>query len=603
MTESNLGSVLIHKYLCPDGYNVAVGGVNDFLTGCATPQKDAYFELAAPSFTSGGATDASGFMGFINYSPGPYSLRETAPPGYVTARVFCRAYNADDWDHIVDPYVEFTVANQNQIAVQLQAHWELECAWFNIPGIDYGFVDINVWSCPLNFNPTASTPRNTFAQTCQGGVTGAEFEMSTSLSYEKTGTSNAGSVFFQEKVPAGPIKIYNFPPSTYTLTRTFCGSAPYIGIGAIPSTWTASTGIPVTVQVPINYQVVCEFYYRPLAIAAVAGSPEPDGTTQESPAVTEDSPTAAAAATPDETTVSPDESTPIPTIVTSQDEGTSSNDSTTPPVAEGPATLLLNLHTCPADYDVYAQGSDPAVDCATATGAPEVTVNGIASETSTDGVAGWSALAPGAALIETGADAFLGSCSSDVRVLSGDAAVAPLVFPNAHGAIGITLLAGETLACDWYTVDDGARGTVSASLLSCPGTTVIAAQCTPAPGPATLHFEPVAGNGSAFDLDIDDSGTGQANAAGSYQLAGFPSGTCSIESDAFDATGALVIDAGSNGRGADLSLRRMIFVLDCTRSLFVASPCMAYRRTVRPGRDESPHDEIGRANSPIRTAS
>ena len=58
------------------------------------------------------------------------------------------------------------------------------------------------------------------------------------------------------------------------------------------------------------------------------------------------------------------------------------------PASDASATLLLNLHTCPIGYDVYAPGADPAVDCAAATGAPDVSVNGIASETSADGLAG-----------------------------------------------------------------------------------------------------------------------------------------------------------------------------------------------------------------------
>ena len=174
-----------------------------------------------------------------------------------------------------------------------------------------------------------------------------------------------------------------------------------------------------------------------------------------------------------------------------------------------------------------------------------MTVNGAASETSADGVAGWTALSPGAAIIESGSSAFLGACSSDARTLSSDGGVTPFVFTNANGAVGISLLAGETLTCDWYTPDDRDPGTVSATLLSCPGTTVIEAQCTPASGPATLHFEPVSGDGSAFDLEIDASGIRAGQRDRDLSACRLPDGTCSIESDAFDATGALVIESGA----------------------------------------------------------
>ena len=152
-------------------------------------------------------------MGFINYSPRSFTLRETAPPGYVhRAGVLpCRTTPTTGTTSST-PMSNTPWRTRTRSPCSSRPHWELECAWFDIEGIDYAFVDITVWSCPLNFNPTATTPRNTFAQTCTGGVTGAEFEMSTSgSSLRKNRNEYAGTVFYQETSSRWPIRDLQFP--------------------------------------------------------------------------------------------------------------------------------------------------------------------------------------------------------------------------------------------------------------------------------------------------------------------------------------------------------------------------------------------------------
>ena len=75
-----------------------------------------------------------------------------------TARIFCRTYNADDWNHIVDPYLEQPVVNGTSFVANVQAHFETECNWFDIKGLNYGYLDLTARACPLNFAPDATTP-------------------------------------------------------------------------------------------------------------------------------------------------------------------------------------------------------------------------------------------------------------------------------------------------------------------------------------------------------------------------------------------------------------------------------------------------------------
>ena len=543
VTEDDLGTVLVTAYQCPDGYDPNSGGLSDLLMTCHIPQAGAYFELTQPTAITGNTADANGFIGFVNFTPRTYALAETAPIGWATARVFCRSYQADDWDHPVDPYIEYPVANASEISVTLTAHWETDCAWFDTKGVDYAYLDINAWSCPLNFTPNATTSRDTFAQTCTAGVSGAQFEVDRGFGFEIAGTSTDGYAFFQEPVPYGLLDIRGTGPNTYRFRRVFCGEAPFIGIGAIPSSWTSAAQPRITFPAQVNYQVVCEFYFTPLSTAVdPAANPEADSA-DDAAVETAASPAPEPVATSNEES---DESNagPTPAIESSQDENSDSGETGTQPASDAPATLVLNLHTCPPGYDALAPGADPAVDCETATGAPSVTLDGAASETSADGVAGWTGLPPGSALIQAAPGAFLGACESDQRALSAESLVSPFVYTSPAGIVGISLLAGETLTCDWFDMATEASGSVIATLLRCPGPTVIADQCAPASGPATLSFEPVGGAGSAFELAIGESGTGQVSATGSYQLTGFPIDACLIESDAFDDTGALVVEPG-----------------------------------------------------------
>ena len=83
------GSVLLHKYVCPDGTNTA-----GLRSGPAVARLPRTAKLPISSFVAGAATgnetDANGYLGFINFSPGSYLLREIEPLGYVPARIFCR---------------------------------------------------------------------------------------------------------------------------------------------------------------------------------------------------------------------------------------------------------------------------------------------------------------------------------------------------------------------------------------------------------------------------------------------------------------------------------------------------------------------------------
>lgn len=480
ITEDNLGTLLIRKFVCPDGFDAAAGGLTELTAGCPTPQKG-YLQLLRSGGISGNETDANGFLGFINYSPGMYTVRETAPLGYATARIFCRSYNADDWNHVVDPWIEQPVTDKIGFTVQLQAHWETECLWFDVEGVNHGYLDVFAWSCPIGFAPTASTPRLTFAQQCQVGVSGATFAISSFPNFSLTATSANGAATFQEHVPVGDLSIAATGPPTFTFVQAFCGSAPFIGIGAIPTTWTSYPVAYTRYDVPVGYQVVCEFYYRPIVITGdVAASPAAEienateetlgegtsGANETAEPTAAPTPDASSPPSPDDTaapqpTTVPDGSG-SPPIVAVAGAATEPAASDAPSVSPGDAaTLAITALTCPAGYDPYAPGASPADDCLDPAPGITLALAGTGNEampgtTGPGGTVIWTGLAPGIAIIQRApapetAASFLFGCQSAERPLD-PIAVTPIVFADPQGRIAVNLLPGETLTCRWFDI-------------------------------------------------------------------------------------------------------------------------------------------------------
>ena len=571
LTEDEYGSVLLHKYVCPDGTNTAGFDMDLLLHACPEPQQ-AYFQFGP---NTGNETDANGYLGFINFSPGSYLLRETEPLGYVPARIFCRSYNADDWNHIVDPWVEQPITNTTGITVQLQAHWETECTWFDIKGVNYGYLDIAARSCPLTFAPTATTPRLTYAQQCQNGITGAMFDISSFPDFALSVTSADGYATFQEHIPARGMTISYSSPQAYALVAVFCGDAPFIGIGAIPTNWQSFSNGFVQYEVPIDYQIVCEYYFQPIAIVdtgvaspeagVTAADEDTSASTGDESANAEASP--AAAATTEESTAGAGSDNGTPQSGTGgQSGGPSANQGSSAGVPEpsqpsenanAPATLALVAYSCPPGYDLYSADMAPSGDCPDPAIGIDFTMTGPAGSahqatSNAGGELSLTDLPPGsyvlrAALPPEIESAFIANCVSDLRDLSSESPFIPIAYAGPDGQIGITLLPGEALACSWYDIPAAQGVTVTGQLFTCPGTTVIKTQCAPGTGPATLTFEPAPGqSGAPFDLLLGDDGSAQATAlAGTYALTGIPIDACLVESDGFDSSGQLVLEEGA----------------------------------------------------------
>lgn len=132
------------------------------------------------------------------------------------------------------------------------------------------------------------------------------------------------------------------------------------------------------------------------------------------------------------------------------------------------ASLTIVVRSCAPGYDPFSSAADPARECSDPTDGVAFRLGGsdTTRPTSADATRATGADGPGAVvfaglasgayrLVErrpTGyAFAFVLGCTSNVRAFEGGPFF-PLATVGADGTLGVTVLAGEDLACDWYDV-------------------------------------------------------------------------------------------------------------------------------------------------------
>jgi hypothetical protein len=136
---------------------------------------------------------------------------------------------------------------------------------------------------------------------------------------------------------------------------------------------------------------------------------------------------------------------------------------------EQPAALTITVRTCPAGYDPLAANAAFETDCREPAGDTVFGLqlagtqargpsagSGTSGDAPQESTLGFTGLMPGrytvtaAAPPEIGA-AFVGRCTSDKRSFE-DYPFVPFAVANAEGSVVLTLVPGETLACDWYQI-------------------------------------------------------------------------------------------------------------------------------------------------------
>jgi hypothetical protein len=126
--QGDESSVLIRKHGCPSDYDASSASIYDLAANCHDVQPDIDFKLEPFDGNPGNQlTDQSGQVTWNNISPGPGTIIETPPPGYVSIRVFCRQYKLTGED---TGFSEYSV-NGFVASYDLQDGYSLDCDWFN----------------------------------------------------------------------------------------------------------------------------------------------------------------------------------------------------------------------------------------------------------------------------------------------------------------------------------------------------------------------------------------------------------------------------------------------------------------------------------------
>ncbi len=141
-----------------------------------------------------------------------------------------------------------------------------------------------------------------------------------------------------------------------------------------------------------------------------------------------------------------------------------------------------------------------------------------------------------------GNTAFILACQSNRRDFGGYP-FNPFVLTATDGSVDVSLLAGETLTCDWYDVP-AAEAVLSVQVYACGSAQPSVAVCDPASGPFLFVLAPVSGEGEAITFETEVDGAARlATGEGSYTLTEVGQQPCAVEATHTDAEGNLQLGA------------------------------------------------------------
>jgi hypothetical protein len=492
---------------------------------------------------------------------GDWTLTETVPADYEAYAVYC---GESDIAYIPPATVESEAIDAAGPSIEFDVHHDKYrmCYWFNIESHEDPQVWLYKYNCPDDADWHWSYHQ--LLSHCTTPATGVEFGFGPEGSGQSASMTDDQGRWLYDSLTPGVWFWEEYFPTGYSGVVVFCQWVDPHGSGEFQKA--ELDGATLWLELEYDQVVTCYWFDFPDGHAPPSPTPHTGGSggSGGSAGTGESGGSGSAGGG---TGGPPPLTSNIPTGPTggAPQGGTTSQ----PSDPNAPATLIITKYTCPEGYDIYAEESDVELDCDELTegiefGLTDLTALAEAEEdedvlpdiqlTDTDGEATWSDLAAGPyLLVETlpkdTKEAFIWTCESDAREFQIEYPLTPFSYAGPAGQVGITLVAGETLECDWFDVPV-APGIVTVYLFDCPASPVIVAQCTPAPAGVELSLGPVDAVGPAIELTTDDQGMASGQGAGSYVLMPFDGTPCLMDSDAFDDAGALLL-----GDGEEVELR------------------------------------------------
>ena len=458
-------TIYINKLQCPDGY--VSSNPYDLAQNCNEPYDPVTFKLDGASSGNPGTQDTGQVVNngvqWTGMDADTWYIMEFLPNGAGEPVVFCKTINGAD--NSESAYTQQPVEAVDQgvrITYTVDAGYTLYCDWFNNTGSPYVGVYIHKYGCPATYDKKWDLSE--WGQNCTTVVRDTKFDV----------TYSDGTVYEQ---PLNGIDVWweQLPPGTYQISEQqsagWTDSAVWCALGS----YNASTGAYNKVDLSqggfsqelADYEYLdCYWYNLPQPLKTV----DPNA----------------------------------------------------------PATLTIIKYTCPDDYEPLDTAADPNKDCDELTdditfaviGSKNAAVEGKTGDDG-DGTVTFTGLKAGSYLLretypEKVNHAFIWSCQSDVRTF--DYPFTPFARIDKTGTIKISLVAGETLKCDWFNVptkpvkNSGAVNPTSGDVevtikvFECAPGAVNPSACSSAAAGVGVSLTPSNGQGDPIDLETDDSG-------------------------------------------------------------------------------------------------
>lgn len=607
--------ISLTKAVCETGFDDSGLGLLDLQNSCQTPGAGIPFAIVPDGGTPiDTSADGSGIVVATGLTAGSGYITETAAE-MSYSRVFCVVYATGDPLPDVSSYIEYA-ASSNAIGWTLNDNESLDCFWFNIPESSGDLSTINVftYACPAEFDVTGKM-YNDLVGACTSSIADVEFYLYPSDASEVAGLTDASGFVMFENVPSGSLNLVEVPPTGYQPAAVFCASAP-MGSGESPDPepvnlidgamieydlgaayylscfwFNVQADTPSTVQLtkyscPENYdwtgasldQLYANCVNPQAGVEFLIGGP---ATTLIQ--TTDDNGQAIWTLDPGDYQLS--ETLPSGYIATRAFCGlnlehgggvaemplSQSAFAISLPQAgdvldcvvfnlageidPGPSSLTIDKYTCPAGFDVLAEGANPQAECTLGTDDIIFDLRGenaqLSASTGTGGAPAtvkFSDLEPGTYLLTEQTPepidmAFILSCSSDVRTFNYP--FAPFAVIEAGGRLVVDLRPGEDMTCSWYNVLADQPGTVTITKYWCDGEAGSLTNCQPYGGGIAFLLIPVDG-GDAISLQTGDDGTGTVEATGAFEVEEQGFTWCAAQSDFVDGNGNLLVEAGTD---------------------------------------------------------
>jgi hypothetical protein len=548
-TLPEYGTVYVYKYYCPEDYDYSTASRDDLYAACSTqPHEGVEYHLAAGDYAESRTTDSAGLAQWELVPSGSASITEDPPEGYQPVRVYCGEAQQNSGT-LPATWQDYPFDSSWTITYTVPADYYVTCEWYNFPyEEDPPQVWIQKYNCPEEADWHWSYHQ--FLSNCHEPGANVEFGIGPDTSSLSLSITDAQGRIILGDLDPGTLAIQETLPSGYGGVVVFCQfvypgyTGPYQKADVFDQT--------IQLDLEDGYIVTCIWFDLLAGLEPPAATPPASGHPPLQPTGGGGTGGGGTAGGTSGGGTSGG---------TSGAGGTASGGQDLPEVDQDtPANLIITKYTCEPLYDVHLEVSDPAVDCETLTDDVPFTLS---NEDETDpvelqGVTGddgegqvsFSDLAAGPYVLteempEGTISAFIYTCESDRRDFEQENPFTPFAYAGPDGRIGVTLVPGETLECDWYNVpEEQAGGQVTITKYSCSGSSVIVAQCQIFPDGVTISLVPAGDSGEPIELTTGEDGTATAAVEGTYTVQELPDTACLIDSDAFDQEGNLVVNEG-----------------------------------------------------------